>query len=118
MPAAVDLHEEVPELLPPQHVDEKVGGGVDAGGEVGQGYGNLHEVAGGAAALALAHHQLGILLAEHLVQVRDELDALAHDEEDGDAHQGEGQALLVQLLAADGRRDLLAAAVQALALIV
>ena len=34
--AAVGVEEEVPELLPPQHVDQEVGGRVDAGGEVGQ----------------------------------------------------------------------------------
>ena len=34
--AAVGVEEEVPELLSSQHVDEEVGGRVDAGREVGQ----------------------------------------------------------------------------------
>ncbi len=44
LPAAVDLHEEVPELLAPEHVDEEVGGRVEAGGDVGQGDGCFDEL--------------------------------------------------------------------------
>ena len=78
-PAAVGAHEGPPELGAPDHVHEEVGRRVDAHEEVAEGDEGVDEAVGGAVALAAE---------EPLVDVGDELEALAAEEEEGDADQG------------------------------
>ena len=74
--ARIGLEEGVPELLPPEHVDEKVGRRVDAHEQVAQGDERVDDAVGGAVVGAAD---------EALVDVGDELEALAAEEEEGDA---------------------------------
>ena len=78
-PAAVGAHEGPPELGAPDHVHEEVGRRVDAHEEVAEGDEGVDEAVGGAVVLAAE---------EALVDVGDELEALAAEEEEGDADQG------------------------------
>ena len=45
------------------------------------------------------HVALRVLLADEIVQVRDDLDGLAGDEEDGDEHQGDAKTDFLLLIA-------------------
>ena len=72
--AAEGPQEHVPELLSPEHVDQEVCRGVDAGGEVGDGDGRVYEL--GAATDGGAVTDADLVVAETLVDVSDDLDRL------------------------------------------
>ena len=74
----VSLEEGVPELLAPEHVDEEVGCGVEAGQEVGRADDSIYHASG------LACLQKWILDANQFVNIGHEFDGLTGDEKKGD----------------------------------